>query len=60
MLSYTMGPVGLAIRNSLGNPTHMDNSKIKKELKMEFIDVEKTIVDTVQFLKDQGLVTKKK
>jgi dihydroflavonol-4-reductase len=60
MLSYTMGQVGLAIRNSLGNPTNMDNSKIKKELKMEFIDTEKTIVDTVQFLKDQGLVTKNK
>ena len=59
MMSYTLGSLGSELRKNLGVTTKMDNSKIKNEMKIEFIDEEKTLIDTVQFLKDYNLISKK-
>eukprot|EP01080_Neovahlkampfia_damariscottae_P006606 gene6606-10769_t len=59
MMSYTLGSMGSELRKNLGITTKMNNKKIKNDMNIEFIDVEKTLVDTVQYLKDFDFISKK-
>jgi nucleoside-diphosphate-sugar epimerase len=60
---WLIGPLaGLSrkfVSTNIGYPLKFDNSYIKKDLGMEFIDVEKTVVDHFQQLIDQGLIKKR-
>jgi len=52
--------MGSYLRTNLGMKYNCDNSKIKKELNFEFMSVEESIKDTVQFFIDRNLIKKNK
>jgi dihydroflavonol-4-reductase len=60
LASYTQPHnTGTYIRTNLGMKYNLNNSKIKTELGMEFLPLETTITDTVNFFIDQKLLDKK-
>jgi len=48
------------VRNNVNIPWKADNSKIRKELKMAFRPMQKTMEDAFQILIDEGILTPKK
>ena len=59
LLMYLIAPmIGLKrsfIKDNVGYPHHFDNSKIKKNLSLEFLKFEKTIIDQIQYILDNKL-----
>lgn len=52
--------VGTYIQTNLGKRYSLDTSKIKKDLGIEFMPLEQTLVDTVNFFIETKLLTEKK
>eukprot|EP01080_Neovahlkampfia_damariscottae_P003983 gene3983-7239_t len=61
ILSYFQ-PIGMGsyLRTNLGMKYCFDNSKIKNELNIEFMSVEDSIKDSIQFFIDKDLIKKNK
>ncbi|MAX09380.1 MAG: diaminohydroxyphosphoribosylaminopyrimidine deaminase [Candidatus Marinimicrobia bacterium] len=59
ILMYLIAPmIGLKrsfVKDNVGYPHHFDNTKIKKNLSIEFLKFEKTIVDQIQYILDNKL-----
>jgi len=59
ILMYLIAPmIGLKrsfIKDNVGYPHHFDNTKIKKNLSIEFLKFEKTIIDQIQYTLDHKL-----
>mmetsp|Transcript_15055 Transcript_15055/g.40378 ORF Transcript_15055/g.40378 Transcript_15055/m.40378 type:complete len:361 (+) Transcript_15055:39-1121(+) len=53
-MSYMMGEVGSMLRTELGNPMLLDNSKIKRELGVEFRPWQDSIRETLEYLTANG------
>eukprot|EP00183_Erythrolobus_madagascarensis_P000865 CAMPEP_0185854450 /NCGR_PEP_ID=MMETSP1354-20130828/22427_1 /TAXON_ID=708628 /ORGANISM="Erythrolobus madagascarensis, Strain CCMP3276" /LENGTH=362 /DNA_ID=CAMNT_0028556217 /DNA_START=21 /DNA_END=1109 /DNA_ORIENTATION=+ len=54
ILSFGMGDVGLILRLQLGNPVLVDNSKIRKELDVEFRPWKEMVKDTFDNLTEHS------